>query len=537
MKNKKDILGLAVIGLTLLFVFVYAWSLLAPKLGSSFSQDSYGYFLLGNNLMGNKGFTSPSARDFNVEPVWPVSSRSFPPVFPLLVGAMNWLTGYGIQSNAIVNLLVLVLFIVVLIHFFKNIVDWAWILLMFSFVLFVATNPYYREEVLAGRSIPTTMLALFGFYTCFAKSLEERPRFFGSSILAGICLAIMMHTRFDQTLFCLAAVPFSFVLYRWKGDTNLEALKKTGTMFGAFLLVSMPWMVRNTRLFGLPFASDNAVAVFSTHPSLVGICYWPAGSEPDTIWTNLALWLNQRQHYLIANFKKIMHITSFTICWIPVIPLLLWRILTNKQRSFYLYACLHILCTIFSISISPYGDPRYFSSIHLNLLVMGFMCGAAVLDLAVAPLMEKILTYVALLVMLVLPFTDASRTPIAEHLLKGQLLPGDVKSQQARYGAMKAAFSPHFQSDPVIAVHHDAEIFTYYTGYRTIYYPINLKRRTKGLAEWIAKWNVDYLVLFQPMVRSLKMKKYVLASASGRTLLDAREFLKDQRETGRRGPP
>ncbi|MDP1108695.1 hypothetical protein, partial [Klebsiella pneumoniae] len=80
-----------------------SWALailwLLPTFGHQFSPDSYGNFLIGRNLFHGLGFTSPSARDLFVPPVYPVVSRSFPPLYPVLVGAVDRLTGAGIASG------------------------------------------------------------------------------------------------------------------------------------------------------------------------------------------------------------------------------------------------------------------------------------------------------------------------------------------------------------------------------------------------------------------------------------------------------
>lgn len=500
--------------------FLWAWSMIHFDLGSHFTQDSFGYFLLAKNIFSGLGFTSFSARDFYIEPTWPVISRSFPPLHPFLIGLVDLIFGFGIRSAALLNIFVLFGTIVTFLILSRTLNKSTWFVIAFSFILFFWANPYYREELIAGRSIPCTIMFYYLAIIFFAKSIISNNNHRWHECMCGFFLCLMLHERFDQMLFCLLFIPASFIFYRLNGSSNWESFIKSGTITLVLVVFSLPWVIRNIIQFQTPFASNNTMAVISVNPDMACLNYWLPGDEPPTIYTAPNIWINQRIAFLVKNLKKIWEIAKHVIYIAPIAALAVWRRFHTLQKMFAIVSVLNMAASLITVSLTPYGDHRYFSLIHANLCIITFIGIASFLDRNRLKKIRNILFVLTIPLLVSLLLLDTHRTPLIRYLLKGQIIPNDTNIQQIYFETIKDAFQPYLSADDLLGVSFDAEKFTYFTGYKTISFPTNMRVHTRGLKQWMERWHVDFLILYNEQVKILNIEELVVAEAYGRSLID-----------------
>jgi hypothetical protein len=518
-----------VYGLFLLLVFAWAWTFLHARLGAHFSQDSYGYFLLGKNVFEGLGYTTFSARDLSVDPSWPVVSKSFPPLHPILIGFVHFITDLGMRSASLVSLLFLAGTLVALFFFTRELDKASWLIPFFAFVVFFGTNQFYREEMEAGRSIPGMMLFFFLVVIFFLKSLDRGERKIKYEILSGALLAAMLHQRFDQTLFCLAFLFFSFFIYKLRGFSTKESLFKTSTILGTFVLFSLPWAIRNIVQFGAPFASDNTGSVKTTFTGLFCNSFWLPGQEPPTIFTHPEKWMNQRLGFLERNFDKIKTLSAPLIYFTPVAVLVMWKTLSFKQRVFAFLTLVTFFTTLTTISLTPYGDNRYFSLVHLNLCIVFGICVSHVFKLNTTEALRRFTHVALILVLLYKTLSGPNGSHIRKDFLTGNLIPNDQKAMIHNYNLFSQSLSPYLKKEDILSIRPHAERYTYFTGRRTVYVPSSLGRNQRAFYAFVKKWGVDYFFVFKKGVKQLRLQKYVVATIRGRKLVDCNAFMRDKK--------
>ena len=517
------------LGVLILLTFMWAWTFLHDRLGEHFSQDSFGYFLLSKNIFSGLGFTSFSARDFSVEPVWPVVSKSFPPLHPLLVGFVNFITGLGMRSASLISLFFLGGTIVTMFFFTRELDRESWLMLFFAFVLFFSTNKFYREEMEAGRSIPGMMLFFFLAVMFFLKTLDEGGRKIKYEILSGALLAAMLHQRFDQTLFCLAFLFFVFFIYKLKGFSTRESLVRTGTIAGTFFILSLPWAIRNMVQFGVPFASDNTGSVKTTFTGLFCNSFWLPGKEPPTIFTHPDRWLDQRERFLLRNFDKIVVLSRSTIYLVPIAVLAMWKTLTFKQRVFAFFMVVSFATTLTTISLTPFGDHRYFSLVHLNLFIVLALCISNAFKSNSTKPIRRFVHVTLVLVLLCSTFTGKRGVNIREDFFWGNLIPNNLEVRRLDYKNLNKQLFKYVKGTDILSIKPHAERYTYFTNRRTVYVPSTLGRNQRLLYEWVKRWDVDYMFIYRKNVKQLRLGKFVVAHIRGRPLVDCKAFLKEKR--------
>lgn len=513
-------------GLLFLVAILHGWALLHARLGAHFTQDSYAYYLLGKNVFGGLGYTSYCARDFSVEPVWPVLSQSFPPLHPILTGLVDVITDLGVRSLSVVSLFYLMGTIVTMFFLGRGLDKKSWLFLFFAFIAVIGTNPFYREELEAGRSIPGMMLFYLLAMGCFVRTLDGKVRSRRTEILCGVMLAAMLLQRFDQTLFTLAFLFCSFFIFKLRGLNTRQSLIRTGTIAGAFAVASFPWALRNIIHFGSPFASDNTGSTMSTFRGLYCCHFWLPGMEPPSLFTHPEMWLNQRLKFLSSNFDKIVNITHHLVYVVPVAVLAMWRTFSFRQWVFIFFVLIQFCTTLFTISLTPYGDNRYFSLVHLNLAVVVAMVIANAFHAGSTRVIRAVVQTAMVLYLLHTTFSNANVRRFEADLLAGKIIPQTPDAKIANHRRMEAIVSKYVKQDDVLSVKPNADGYTAFTGRRTVYWPSTIKTNRRGLAEWIEVWSVDYFLLPRKYVKRLRLDPFVVAPVGSRLLVDANAYLR-----------
>ncbi len=511
----------------ILATFLWAWTLLHDKLGSHFTQDSYAYYLLGKNLFSGLGYTTFSARDLAVEPVWPVLSKSFPPLHPILSGLVNSISDLGIRSLSLLSLIYLAATLVVILMFGNTIDKNGRLFVFFAFAALIATNSAYREELEAGRSIPGMIVFFLLTMFLFYKTISDNAPKYVYEILCGFSAAAIMLQRFDQTLFCAAFPILSLCVFRLQKLSWHQSLIKTGLITFSFGSALLPWTVRNIVQFGAPFASDNTGSVTTTFRGLQCCAVWLPGSEPPTLFTNPSMWMDQRILFLKSNFKSIMSVSHYTVFAAMLFPALIWKKLSFFKKICVSFMGIHFLTSLATVSLTPYGDARYFSLVHLNFYIILAVCVSSLLEntkLKAFSIAAKTTGILLLAFAVISSFTVKKHT---DSLLNGRIIPQTTEALEAQFLKMDKIVSRHLKEDDILSLKPNAEGYAVFTGRRTVYYPSTVGSNRKILTRWMKKWNIEYLLLPKKDITKLRLQSYVLENVYGRLLVDGKAYLRE----------
>ena len=460
--------------------------LLSPRFGTTYSPDSYAYYLIGTNFISGFGYVSQAIRDFYLQfsPDFFQPSRSFPPLMPILVGITDKLFPLGISSGLLVNIVVLLAMLHV--HFFfskKFSGKFFWIIFLALPVLFFRNNGFIAE-ILAGRSIP-----LVGFlYTFIILIISSHTITVRKSFLLGALLGLLFLTRFDSLIFCFLFVGFLYFFkiahLRW-------------VIFG-WLIVLSPWLVRNIIVFGNPLASDNSITVFSTHPAMVQISWF----ENIPMWgDNPGLWVTQRLSYVYENSKIIFRLFFRIGGPLTIALAALGLYIPNTPKIIKIYtavAWLWLISNVVAVSLTPYHDERYFS---LSVFAVGLSALLIALNWLFNKKRKKLnrngdsitgatSSQTNHWIYLVMVLSVA--IGLGGYFVKPKIVAGDINSNT--HQCVYNEFKNEITRDHLVA-YTMAEQLAYYSQWKTIYLPLNLTEPDEHFLSWKLKFNVSYAIL------------------------------------------
>jgi len=221
-----------------------------------------------------------------------------------------------------------------------------------------------------------------------------------------------------------------------------------------------------------------------------------------------------------------VNVTHHMVFVVPVAVLAMWRTFSFRQWVFIFFAAVHFCTTLFTISITPYGDNRYFSLVHLNLTIVVAMVIANAFHAGSTRVIRAIVQTAMVLFLLHTTFSDENVRRFEADLLSGRIVPQMPTAKMSSHQQMEAIVSKYVKADDVLSVKPNADGYTAFTGRRTVYWPSTIKSNRKGLAEWIQVWSVDYFLLPKKHVSRLRLNPFVVANVKSRLLVDANAYLR-----------
>ncbi|MBM3298854.1 MAG: glycosyltransferase family 39 protein [Deltaproteobacteria bacterium] len=197
-------------------------------------SDTVHYYAAATNLVEHGTF----GRD----PEQPDKPFGLEPVYPVFVAAVMWPFGKSLLAIRLSQCLVFTLSAVVIFRILTRLTSRVFALLGTAFYSFYPFYIYTSGCVLTEAIYPP-VLVLYAFL-CLEYLHTGRARY---HILAALVLGVAFHTRVSSiTLIVpLLALPF----FR-NGKLDLEFLKKGGVGIVVVLLLSVPWGLRNYRVYG-----------------------------------------------------------------------------------------------------------------------------------------------------------------------------------------------------------------------------------------------------------------------------------------------
>lgn len=498
-------------------VFFLLWGSVAPRLGQSYSPDSYGYLLLGRSLARDFRYESAAIRDFHGVRTAPQPSRSFPPAWPLLLALMQRLAGGGAEVAVYAVLLTLAALVIAAWVLARAVAGEHPGLIFLALPLFFGVCDPFQNELAAGRAIPLTLVVFLLVLAGFIRSLAACPSWrLAAGIGAG--LTLMFLTRFDQLPFCgLLALLTGFLWIRRHGWTRTRG--PLLMMAAAALGLWLPWGLRNLVVFGTPFASDNGDTARSLYTDLSAISWFAPGHAPGSWITAPGAWLWQRGHYMKMNLRIIfaIHYMGHGL-WLAALALgaACWRFLRRDDRWLILATLLHPLAILAAVSLTPFHDFRYFSSSALACALIIALCAHRLAG--AFPRLRKAVLAASVLGLFAGPAAATWRDfqgPVTWNTALGPV----VDPSTGYYTRMTPRLQSFIAPDDLVAA-GNADLLAYYIRRNVIYLPRNMAHGDDpDFLDWLAAWRPRFIWMDADWVRRMNLAAWVIDTQDGMQLL------------------
>jgi len=324
-------------------VLSYVCMIVRPST-AAFSPDSWSYYDLSQTVFGD--FYRPATtRSFHENDGY---SRSFPPLWPVLIAAVHGSAASAVTLAAVAALLtVLPLLIILRACIARRALANAATLLTWLALLHY---PPYWDEVHGGRAIPITVLLL----CCAVAFLMARQRWWNSAG-TGAALGLACLARFD-------ALPFALLIVLCSTMVPLLRTCSRIALIAAFAATVSPWVAYSHQHYGSWWVSDNSSVAISA-PAAYAFDY---RAPHQTLRTHPVLWMKR----IAANTVKLALALLEAISIHPGLALgiagvaALWRSRRRhrgmESRTLQVVA----IAAIFGLGaqvLTGYMDRRYFS--------------------------------------------------------------------------------------------------------------------------------------------------------------------------------
>ncbi|MBY0425979.1 MAG: hypothetical protein K2Q22_10115 [Cytophagales bacterium] len=461
-----------------LFIFAIVCIFYIPLIGN-FSADSYGYILLGKSIFKDFSYSANVVIDYYSFQELPQPSRRFPPLYPIFVGLVDYITSLGVYSGVILNFLI-ILFSFVAIQHLATSLNIKKLVLTISLAAFLLTDIDFVGEVIGGKSIPLSFLLLLIQLNIIFNSKLSNIK---SIIYIGIISGLMFLNRYD-TLFYVFFIPFSTFLFNPKNWS--QNLVKTATYYSVFILCFSPWGIRNLELYGQFITSDNKLSAISTYGNGTQLCFW-ANGLPATLFEDFPTWLSQRTTYFFLNLTRFFLLKSlFLLPFILIVKKRFNKLSENQLLFLFIYG-LYTIFNLAAISLTPFADTRYYSIAYFMAALTGCIVYSNSSDLIQWNSTGKIL-FIAFTLNTIL-FISYFLTNYKQHIWG--------KSENLNEKILQFVNANRLDKSTTLISCLFAEELNYKTNLHTIYPPRNRDSYlyNQDYEAWIKFWKIDLLVV------------------------------------------
>jgi hypothetical protein len=320
--------------------------MLARPSTTAFGPDSWSYYDLSCTV-GMDFYHASVTRAFHEHEGY---SRSFPPLWPMLIAAGDRVLHLGPRTGVVLAALAALLIIIPL----RAIAQQCLRQRVLGRSVAVATwfgllwSPPYLEEVHVGGGIPVTVLLLTAA-VAFLLARDGRVQWIAGLLLGLACLA-----RFDS-------LAFSGVILLGYSCVRAVRLPTKAALVLAFLASISPWVIYSWRHYRVAWASDNSAVAVSATPAYAQDYQIPT----DTVRTRPAQWARR----VTGNAVKLVLAVIYALDIQPILALALAAVLTvvrDCRRSeprlrFLLWVLGAAALGLAGQVLTGYMDRRYFS--------------------------------------------------------------------------------------------------------------------------------------------------------------------------------
>ena len=308
---------------------------------SHFSQDSWSYYELSRNIFYDF-YHINTWRQFHIPSEY---SISFPPLWPMLIAAINVFLHIGIYAGFLINFIIAAATFRLLRRMAKFWFEESEIGSLLFFALMI--TPDYTTAIFSAGTLPLGLLLLLT-----VLYLLEGKRFAPllNTILLGIIAGLAVLNRFD---FMLPAIVLTLFIRPIFIPAYLVA----------FFISALPWVAYSYHHFSSYWISDNSRTVLSSIPIFVRD-YYPDGVP--LLWDNPTHWMKKT----IGAAMKSADVMFTTTTALPYLlgPVLWLSQKPQISRQMLAFGAL-IAAQLITILITGFVETRYYVPLQLFLLV------------------------------------------------------------------------------------------------------------------------------------------------------------------------
>ncbi len=356
----------ALIVICLYFVFIY--SFFFPPHEKIF--DIWQLYDLSLSLRENYNYYTDYIRclQFNTG-----NSTSFPFLYPLLLGAIDFMTGLGLRSYLLLNAAICTAIIalirnICLIH--KQGEKWGWI----AFLIFISP---VTIEVRNGGTTPFSIMILIALLLLLSSKKTEQcikdksASLVKISLLIGALVGTACMVRFDFLPIALMIVTV------WGAYFTLRERRASSLLsLATLLLFLLPWSIYSLALFDHPYIMDNSrrlIYIEDTRPST----FHPSDFSSPTLFTHSQLWFSTKMSLIASMIKELLRFLLVQPIVLIALCIFIWQKIKKKSITHSKYFNIVSLTLIAIASIylpilfltGYLGNTRYYTP-FLALLVL-----------------------------------------------------------------------------------------------------------------------------------------------------------------------
>jgi hypothetical protein len=329
-----------------------------PSTGE-FSPDSWSYYDLSQTVFTD--FYRPSVtRAFHEQDGY---SRSFPPLWPVLIAAADRVFRRGPATGVNLAALLAVLTLIPLKGIAgaclrrRSLAPYAAVAAWLGLLWF----PPYWNQALIGCAIPLTVLLLAMAVACLLR--EDFPTRWILAVYCGLWLGLACLARFDSLVFA------GVILLACAAAPSVRVGVKISLIL-TFLIAISPWVLYSKTHYGALWASDNSAVALSASRSYVQDYQMPA----DTVATHPVRWARR----VAVNAVKLVLTLIYAVTIQPILPLslagaaIVWlggrrrrRVRVEHPLGKLLLLVAAALAGLAGQALTGYMDRRYFSFVCL----------------------------------------------------------------------------------------------------------------------------------------------------------------------------
>ncbi|WP_426265756.1 hypothetical protein [Sphingomonas sp. LHG3443-2] len=327
----------------------------------TYSPDSWALYELSQTIFGGNFYEVRHIRSFEQAGAF---SSAFPPLWPTLLALTDALTGLGARAGFVLAVISSLLFACASEQYGRRALGVRWVGLTAAMLVFVM--PGFRDEVLAGRTIPL-QLALYATVLAITARGLLRLR---EGLLVGLTIGLAVMNRFDALPVALL-LPFLALLLRPKATFFAGYI-------ATFLLTISPWMIYSRARFGTWFKSDNSSIALGIEPR--HIAEWYPAPSATAFDAPLAWFGKVASNGLAMSGHFVISLGVVTCLGLLVVVLSIVRQQpgTDIRESaplpplrLLVFGPLLMSLTLSGYVVTGYFDDRYFVALWWSLMVVG----------------------------------------------------------------------------------------------------------------------------------------------------------------------
>lgn len=290
-------------------------------------------------------------------------SKAFPPLFPILIGAVNHLYDLKIFAGIVLNFVEMGLVFFIVYFLAKRMTSQKMPTAGIASFLCLLSASAFIEEYQAGRGVILNVMLFAAIMSLYVnRNMASVQRYFFLGLFAG--LAALNRFDFVASCFVLGALLIYF-----------ERSKQIWLFIVGALLGMLPWIIYSEIHFSTIWAIDHKSFAALAIPHYYQD-FFPADTVFKTMWTNPEDWVMLKLSHFGQGFKSLLVLRSAIIPFAYMLFMLRQcrkqgvAISLDDSSTRLLQLSLIFAPHVFSVMFAGYYQPRY---LILELLYACFL--------------------------------------------------------------------------------------------------------------------------------------------------------------------